>query len=78
MAAKKQHKHNFEWKWLIVLGALLIVLAVAVFVNIKTVDRSTDTLASSIAIDNSDLNINWNRYQTINTILTERKLAENK
>ncbi len=69
MPAKKSHK--FEWKWLIAGGLFIVALIIAIVANINVTDNSTNKISNSIAIDNSDLKINWERYQTVDIKLTE-------
>lgn len=71
MAAKKQQRRRSGWKWLVVVVAFVAVLIGAIWINARTTDYSTEKLTNSIAIDNSDLKINWNRYQTLDIALEE-------
>lgn len=68
---KRRSSFKIEWKWLIATVALAIVLITAVFLNINTENHNTEKFTSSIAVDNSDLKINWNRYQALDIELTE-------
>lgn len=63
--------HQFEWKWLILGGLIIVVLIVAIFLNTNVTDYSANKIMGSIAVDNSDLKINWSRYQTVDIELSE-------
>ncbi|MDO5451658.1 MAG: carbohydrate-binding domain-containing protein [Candidatus Saccharibacteria bacterium] len=62
---------HFEWKWLILGGLIIAALAAAIFLNTNVTDYSANKIMSSIAVDNSDLKINWDRYQTVDIELSE-------
>ena len=63
--------HKFEWRWLILGAVLILALVAAIFINRNVTDYSADKIAKTLAIDNSDLKINWDRYQTVDIELTE-------
>ena len=64
-------RSRFEWRWLILVVAFAAVLAVAIMLNTNTTDNSVSKLLGGIKTDNSDLNVNWERYQSIDVKLSE-------
>lgn len=64
-------KFKFDWRWLILGGILVISLIIAIVVNLSTVDNSTDKITNTVDVDNGDLKINWERYQTTDIVLSE-------
>ncbi len=60
------------WKhWLIVGGLGVVALIAAVALNLNVAKHSVENVASTVAVDNSDLKVNWERYQTVDVALTE-------
>ena len=60
------------WKhWLIIGGLGVVALVAAIVLNLNVSDHSVEKVASTVAVDNSDLKINWERYQTVDVNLTE-------
>ena len=57
--------NRFDFRWLIVIVLLVAVLGVAVAINTSKVDESASKLLGGTMIDNSDLKVDWSRYQSV-------------
>ncbi len=62
---KKNAKHTFDFRWIIVIICLIVLVIIAVFVNLNRIDNGVSKIASMMDVDNGDLKINWDRYKTI-------------
>ena len=65
-----REKRKFDWRWLAAGIICMVIVITAVIININTTDNSANKINASIAVDNSDLKINWDRYQTVDINLT--------
>lgn len=61
---RRRYKDNHVWWWVLVFVALFVVTIVVVMINIRESNKTSAELINEIAIDNSDLKVNWDRYQT--------------
>ena len=67
----RRQQARFDWRWVAIIFFLVLALGLALYKNIHVDKDSTTNIQNSLVIDNSDLKINWDRYQT-----TEIKLSE--
>lgn len=67
----RREKPRFDFRWLIAAAVLIITLAVAITINLNHNKTDSAKIASTIDIDNGDLKINWNRYQTVDIELSD-------
>lgn len=64
-------RYPLRWRWLLSCVAAILVIGLAIYLNTKhDVDQITK-VASTVDVDNGDLKINWDRYQTVNIELEE-------
>lgn len=76
-ATKKREPRKFDRRWLLVVPVLILVLVVTLTLNAKHEDNTVEKVTSTIDVDNGDLKINWERYQTVDLELTESlKISE--
>ena len=71
IAKNQRERRWWDWRWLAVVVIAVVALVVAIIVNIQVTDNSAGKLLSGIKIDNSDLKVNWDKYQTVEMELTE-------
>jgi len=67
----KREPRKLEWGWLILGVVLIAVIVLAVVFNAKVEDKSAEKIMKTVAVDNSDLKVNWERYKTVEVELTE-------
>lgn len=67
--ARKKSKPDI--RWLIIPVVVVSVLATAIHLNTSHLKTDSTKIASTIDIDNGDLKINWDRYQTIDVDLSD-------
>ena len=58
-------------KWLSFCLILVLTLIITVFINQKHSPENIEKITNSIEADDSDLDINWDRYQTVNIELKD-------
>lgn len=76
-ATKKREPRKFDWRWLVVGVILIAALVAAVVMNVAHTDNTVSKVTGTIDVDNGDLKINWDRYQTVDVELTESlKISE--
>lgn len=64
-------RKKIDWRWLILGLVCVVAIAVAIVANNRVGDDSTSKLLNRVVVDNSDLKVNWERYQTVDMELTE-------
>ena len=67
----ERQRNKLDWRWLILIPFIVIAFVLAFRVNKDAVDDSATKILNSLAIDNSDAKIKWERYQTTDIELTE-------
>ena len=67
----ERQRSRLDWRWLILIPFIAIAFVLAFRVNKDAVDDSATKILGSLAIDNSDAKIKWERYQTTNIELAE-------
>lgn len=65
-------KKKIDWRLISVIIVFIIIAAIAVIINLNHTNDDTAKIANTIDIDNGDLKINWDRYQTVDVELTEQ------
>ncbi len=71
MQEKKERKRSFDYKWIILLAIMVVVLIITIIINTKHTDNSSNKLISALDIDSGDQKINWSKYKTVNVNLSE-------
>ena len=69
--AKVRGKRKFDWRWLVAGVALVGLVATAIALNVNHVDDTVSKITNTVDVDNGDLKINWERYQTVDVALEE-------
>lgn len=67
--AKARTRFHFDWRWLVIIVIVVAALMAAIIINNKSTDYSAYKILNTMAIDNSDTKINWDRYQTVDISL---------
>lgn len=62
---------KIDWRFISVIIIFIVIAAAAVALNVNHTKDDTTKIASTIDIDNGDLKINWDRYQTVDIELSE-------
>ena len=62
---------KFDWRWPVLGVIALLAVVIAIIVNMGVVDDSSNKFLGGVAVDNSDLKVNWERYQTLDIELSE-------
>ncbi len=68
---ERTRERDFNYKWIILILVLIIVTGLTSIINLKKDSDSAEKLDGTIAIDNGDEKIDWNRYQTFEVNLNE-------
>lgn len=71
VAKSERGKWHINITWPIFLVVLISVLVTSIIINRDYEDDTANQFASVLDIDNGDLKINWDRYQTVDIELTE-------
>lgn len=69
--SKRPSEYQFDKKWLLIGFLVLIVLIAAVAINVNHEYNGTSAGTSSLDIDNGDLKVKWDSYNTTNIALSE-------
>lgn len=70
-AAAKRHKNKIDYRWLIIVVILIVATIAAISINNNYEKTDSTKIAGALDIDNGDLKINWERYQTVDIELAE-------
>ncbi len=68
---KRHPKHRFDFRWLIAGLAIVAAMVIAIVVNFTHTTNDSTKFTEAIEIDNGDLKINWDRYQTTDIVLSD-------
>ena len=64
-------RRSFHWQWIFGCLVAILVIGLAIYLNTKHDADQITKVASTIDVDNGDLKINWDRYQTLEIELEE-------
>lgn len=69
--SKRRQKSQFDPRWLILFLLIAVSLVVAISVNKVHIHDNKSNSVDVLDVDNSDVDINWDRYQTVDIELKE-------
>ena len=68
---KKRQRPGFDFRWLIVAVFLALTAWAATYINTNQEKTDSTKFADVLDVDDGDLKINWERYQTVDINLSE-------